>query len=202
MDMPTPCPRCGEVVELDDMVSHPNEFKTLVCENCRDKIEEENNRGSETDSFGNVVEWHADPDDCLINFSVNGVTVADWSFEDDPEFTLKCFMGIWNKAQSLTNNANIEALTAERDQLAAQCNQLRCQLEYFIGNTFEFNEGSEYIAEDIEELLSKTPEICLSYIRANAIREFAKETADGFSVPFVQDFAEDFIRNEAAKAGC
>lgn len=95
----------------------------------------------------------------------------------------------------------LEVITAERDKLAAQCNQLRAQLEYFIGNNFEFNEGSEYIAEDIEELLSKTPEICLSYIRANAIRQFAKETADGFSVPFVLDFAEDFIRIQAAKDG-
>lgn len=197
--MPTPCPRCGKIIELDDMVSHPNEFKTLVCEACHDQIEEENNRGFETDSFGNVVEWSACPDDCLINFSVNSVSVADWSYEDEPEFVLNCFMKIWNKAQSLTNNANIEVLTAERDQFAAQCNQLRAQLEYFIGNNFVFNEGSEYIAEDIEDLLSKTPEICLSYIRDNAIRSFAKETADGFSVPFVLDFAEDFIRNQAVK---
>lgn len=122
--MPTPCPRCSQVVELDDMVSHPNEFKTLVCEACHDKIEEENNRGSVTDSFGNLVEWHACPDDCLINFSVNSVSVADWSYEDDPEFVLNCFMEIWNKAQSLTNKANIEVLTAERDQLAARVSEL------------------------------------------------------------------------------
>lgn len=124
MDMPTPCPRCGEVVELDDMVSHPNEFKTLVCEECHDKIEEENNRGFEPDSFGNVVEWRADPDDGLINFSVNSVEVADWSYKDDPEVALRHFMTIWHKAQSLTNNAYLRELTAEREQLSSRVSEL------------------------------------------------------------------------------
>ncbi|MEL4249355.1 hypothetical protein [Shewanella xiamenensis] len=95
----------------------------------------------------------------------------------------------------------LKTVTAERDQLAAQCNQLRCQLEYFIGNTFEFNEGSEYIAEDIEELLSKTPEICLSDIRAKAIRDFAKESAEGFEMPFIEDLAEEWITRQVAKDG-
>ncbi len=124
----SPCPLCSNVVSSDDMLNHPKEFFTLVCRVCHDKIEDENNRGSETDSFGNVVEWHADPDDGLINFSVNGVEVADWSYEDDPEVALHHFMQIWNKAQSLTNNANIEALTTERDTLAVQLKDIEAQL--------------------------------------------------------------------------
>ncbi|MCG9964577.1 hypothetical protein [Shewanella cutis] len=166
MDMPTPCPRCGEVVEFDDMVRHPNEFKTLVCEDCHDKIEEENNRGSETDSFGNVVEWHADPDDGLINFSVNGVTVADWSFEDDPEDALNCFMKIWNKAQELTKNEKLEAITAERDQLAAKLAKLDKLATRFI-------EDSEEIAEFIDAMGGRN-----HLVLAKDIRDIADEMAD------------------------
>jgi len=124
MDMPTPCPRCGKVIELDDMVSHPNEFKTLVCEACHDLIEEENNRGFELDSFGNRVEWHAEPKHSLINFKVNDEEITVWGYEDDPELSFFNFMNIWNKAQSVTNKANIKALTAERDHLAARVSEL------------------------------------------------------------------------------
>lgn len=33
MEMPSPCPRCGEVYELDDLLVLPNS-QELVCEDC------------------------------------------------------------------------------------------------------------------------------------------------------------------------
>ncbi|MCE9773546.1 hypothetical protein LZ645_01120 [Shewanella algae] len=102
MDMPTPCPECGDIVELDDMVGHPENFRVLVCEDCRSRIEDENNRGEHTDAFNNKLEWIATPDDGLIEFKVNGEDLTTWSFEDDPEVCFADFLSIWNKAQELS----------------------------------------------------------------------------------------------------
>lgn len=167
MDMPTPCPRCGQVVEFEDMVNHPNEFKTLVCEDCHDKIEEENNRGSETDSFGNVVEWHADPDCGLIEFKVNGEEVSAWSYEDDPELAFHNFIEIWNKAQELTRNEKLEAITAERDQLAVKLTKLEDLVSRFIEDSeeiaefFEASGGRNHLvlAKDIREIADAMAEV-------------------------------------------
>ncbi|MGI2045986.1 hypothetical protein [Shewanella oncorhynchi] len=166
MDMPTPCPRCGEVVEFEDMVNHPNEFKTLVCEDCKDKIEEENNRGSETDSFGNVVEWHSDPDHGLIEFKANGEEVTAWCCEDDPEVSFHSFMEIWNKAQELTGKEKLEAITAERDQLAGKLAKLNHLAMIFV-------EDSEEIAEFFEASGGRN-----HLVLAKDVRELADEMAD------------------------
>ena len=99
MDTPTPCPECTNIVDLDDMVHHPNDFKTLVCEECEERIEEENNSGHEMDDYGNKLTWKATPDDGLIEMFVNGETVTEWVYEDDPEFSFNSFMRIWKKAQ-------------------------------------------------------------------------------------------------------
>ncbi|SEQ48075.1 hypothetical protein SAMN03080615_01618 [Amphritea atlantica] len=99
MDMPSPCPNCGNIVEFHDMVNHPNEFRTLVCEECHDQIQEENNRGDMVDKFGNRITWKADPDDGLIESSVNSEEIATWCYEDEAEATFLSFMEIWNKAQ-------------------------------------------------------------------------------------------------------
>lgn len=101
MDMPTPCPSCGDVVELCDMVSHPNEYKTLVCEYCHDKIEDDNNRGNVNDDFGNLIDWKYDTEDCSLNINVNGEHLTSWYCEDSAEDVFIGFMKIWNKAQSL-----------------------------------------------------------------------------------------------------
>lgn len=175
MDMPTPCPRCGEVVELDDMVSHPNEFKTLVCEACHDQIEEENNRGFETDSFGNRVEWHAEPKHGFINFNVNGEKVTYLGYEDDPEISFINFMNIWNKAQSLTNNENIEVLTAERDQLAAKLTKLDELASRFI-------DDSEEMAEFFDVMGGRN-----HLALANDIRKLADEMANVLNVKDAKD---------------
>lgn len=55
MDMPTPCPGCGDTVEFDEMLAHPNEFNTMVCDSCHNRIDEENNQGSEKDNYGNTL---------------------------------------------------------------------------------------------------------------------------------------------------
>lgn len=108
MDMPTPCPNCGEVVEFHDMVNHPDDYSNdMVCEDCRDRIEEDNNCGNNTDQFGNTIAWKADPDDGLIEFSVNGEELSEWSYEDDAEATFHDFMKIWNKAQASTQSHNL-----------------------------------------------------------------------------------------------
>ncbi|MBB1320568.1 hypothetical protein [Shewanella sp. SR43-8] len=106
MDMPTPCPHCGNVVELNDMVSHPNEFKSMVCEECHDLIETENNQGSFTDDYGNKLTWVATPDDGLLEIYVNGKNITTWGYEDDPEAFFSDFMAIWNKAQASTKSGN------------------------------------------------------------------------------------------------
>ncbi|MCT8857586.1 hypothetical protein K5M76_09350 [Shewanella xiamenensis] len=177
MDMPTPCPRCGEVVEFEDMVNHPNEFKTLVCEDCHDKIEEENNRGSETDSFGNVVEWHAEPDHGLIEFKSNGVEVAAWCYEDDPEIAFNNFMEIWNKAQDLTGNEKLETITAERDQLEAKLTKLDELATRFI-------EDSEEIAELFDAMGGRN-----HLVLAKDIREIADAMADVLNEQAAKDSA-------------
>ena len=100
MDMPSPCPACNEVVEFNDMVCHPNDRKQLVCEECRDRIEEENNCGSEKDAFGNELSWKADPDCGLLEIKVNGEGIVDWSYEDDPELDFGDFVKIWKAAQA------------------------------------------------------------------------------------------------------
>lgn len=101
MDTPTPCPRCGDVVDLDDMIQHPNEHRTLVCEECRDAIDEENNKGEHIDACGNKVKWSADPEWGSIEFSVNGEELATWGYEDDLEDAVRRFCAIWDKAVSL-----------------------------------------------------------------------------------------------------
>jgi hypothetical protein len=104
MDMPTPCPRCGVVVDLHDMVSHPNEFKSLVCESCHDAIEAENNQGLVIDSYGNKIAWEYLPDEELLEICANGELIATWLCEDEPEDSIKAFMVIWNKAQALVTS--------------------------------------------------------------------------------------------------
>lgn len=102
MDMPSPCPCCSEVVEFNDMVHHPNDFKQLVCEDCRERIEEENNCGEVTDDYGNKLTWKADPDCGLIEIKANGEDVVDWSYEDEPEVCFNDFLKIWKMAQAAT----------------------------------------------------------------------------------------------------
>lgn len=43
MDMPCPCPECGEWIELNDMVRTDGKIcdDKLVCEECYDKLENE-----------------------------------------------------------------------------------------------------------------------------------------------------------------
>jgi hypothetical protein len=101
MDMPTPCTNCGDIVEFDDMVSHPNEFRAMVCENCHDRIEEENNSGSTTDSYGNALNWKAYPDSGLVEIFANGEEVVSWCYEDEAECVFSEFVMIWKKAQAL-----------------------------------------------------------------------------------------------------
>ena len=99
MDMPTPCPSCRDVVEFNDMVNHPNDFKLMVCDDCHERIEDENNMGETTDDHGNKLSWKATPDDGLIEFSVNGEELTVWCYEDEPELAFSEFVKIWEKAQ-------------------------------------------------------------------------------------------------------
>lgn len=41
MDMPTPCPECGEVVEFNDMVKTDGKlsYHNMVCQDCHDELE-------------------------------------------------------------------------------------------------------------------------------------------------------------------
>jgi len=64
---------------------------------------------------------------------------------------------------------SIDIVKAERDALAAQNEMLQSELRYFIDGDFEFNEGSEHLADYIVEVLAKTPQQCLAEIRAEAI---------------------------------
>ncbi len=40
MDMPTPCPLCGEICELNDMYPMPKS-KNLCCKECYEELEGE-----------------------------------------------------------------------------------------------------------------------------------------------------------------
>ena len=103
MDMPTPCPNCGDIVEFHDMVDHPNEFKVMVCESCYDRIEEENNSGFDTDDYGNTLSWKVDPDCGLIEIFANGKEVVSWCYEDEAESVFSEFVKIWRCAQAAAN---------------------------------------------------------------------------------------------------
>ncbi|WP_445772880.1 hypothetical protein [Shewanella sp.] len=105
MDMPTPCPHCGVVVDFNDMVRHPSEFKLLVCESCHDAIEAENNQGLAIDNYGNKITWTSSPDEGLLEIDVNGENIATWVYEEVPEDSFSTFMTIWNKAQELTKSS-------------------------------------------------------------------------------------------------
>jgi len=105
METPTPCPNCGVICKFDDMVNHPNEFTALVCEDCYESIEQDNNCGFTMDNFNNKISWQAYPDDGLIEISVNGEELAAWGFEDDAEGAFSSFMEIWGKAQACTHVA-------------------------------------------------------------------------------------------------
>lgn len=99
MDMPTPCPGCGEAVEFNEMLAHPNEFVTMVCDRCHDRITEENNQGLEKDNYGNTLSWKATPDYGLIEISLNGEELVSWCYEDEPESVFNEFFTVWKKAQ-------------------------------------------------------------------------------------------------------
>lgn len=71
-----------------------------------------------------------------------------------------------------------EQALAEVKALKAQVEQLREQLEYFVSGSFEFNEGSEYIANDIQELLDKTPAQCLAEHDAEIARKARFDLAE------------------------
>jgi hypothetical protein len=103
MDMPTPCPNCGDIVEFHDMANHPNEFRVMVCESCHGRIEEENNSGSGTDNYGNTLRWKADPDDGLIEIFVNNEEVVSWAYEYEAEAYFSEFVKIWRCAQAAAN---------------------------------------------------------------------------------------------------
>ena len=105
MEMPTPCPECGEIVEFNDMVDHPNYEDHLVCTGCCDRVEEENNNGSDTDGYGNTLSWKADPDCGLIEIFVNGEEVVSWSYEDEADGVFSEFLKVWKMAQAATGTA-------------------------------------------------------------------------------------------------
>lgn len=42
MEMPVPCARCGEIVELNDCRTSKH-YDELVCRECYDELEEQNN---------------------------------------------------------------------------------------------------------------------------------------------------------------
>lgn len=102
MDMPTPCPRCGDVYEFNDLVYADN-YPHMVCEDCCEQINDENNSGTVTDRFNNVIMWKYFPDDGLIEFRVKDDTISEWSCEDGPETAVNRFMEIWNTAQDMAH---------------------------------------------------------------------------------------------------
>ncbi|MBM7070929.1 hypothetical protein JQC92_02585 [Shewanella sp. 202IG2-18] len=103
MDMPCPCPNCGNIVEMDDMCNHPEDFKTMVCDSCYDKLEEEMNSGQTQDHFGNVLSYRFISDESTIYFSVNGESFSEWNIEDcDPDMSFNYFVESWNKTQAIT----------------------------------------------------------------------------------------------------
>lgn len=102
--MPTPCSNCNEIVELNDMQNSPRSTdKFMVCDECDEKIQEEideeENSGSETDFFGNTIDWKYHPDDWLIYFYLNNEEVTCWSIEIEKEDAVDDFMKVWNLAQ-------------------------------------------------------------------------------------------------------
>jgi hypothetical protein len=100
MDMPCNCTECNQVVELNDMVKHPDDCNKLICENCHYRIEEENNSGKTTDGSGNTISWVHDPDDGLMTFFLDSVEITCWVTETEPEVTFLDFMNTWNMAQA------------------------------------------------------------------------------------------------------
>ncbi|MGB0894037.1 MAG: hypothetical protein ACPGUD_06475 [Parashewanella sp.] len=114
MDMPCPCPNCGNIVELNDMCNHPEDFKTMVCESCYDTLVDEMNSGETTDYFGNVLSYKYQPDDGLVTFFVNGKEQTQWGVEDDPESNFIEFVKTWNAAQETT----LRSIKLNKDEVA------------------------------------------------------------------------------------
>ncbi|MCT8874158.1 hypothetical protein [Shewanella xiamenensis] len=87
----------------------------------------------------------------------------------------------------------LKTVTAERDQLAAQVEALKHGVYHFNRSHGDLNPLLKAVAE--------SPKQCLSDIRAKAIRDFAKESAEGFEMPFIEDLAEEWITRQVAKDG-
>ncbi|MEL4248364.1 hypothetical protein [Shewanella xiamenensis] len=102
----------------------------------------------------------------------------------------------------------IDSLTTERDQLASQVEMLKSFIsQQAIPNLLVLSAdypqclGINSAITDAEELVKMAPVKCLADTRAKAIRDFAKESADGCEMPFIEDLAEEWITRQAAKDG-
>lgn len=102
----------------------------------------------------------------------------------------------------------IDSLTAERDQLASQVEMLKSFIsQQAIPNLLVLSAdypqclGIDSAITDAEELVKMAPVKCLADIRAKAVRDFAKESAQGCSMPFIKVLAEEYITRQSAKGG-
>ncbi|MCU8057738.1 hypothetical protein L5L78_15810 [Shewanella sp. SM34] len=102
----------------------------------------------------------------------------------------------------------IDSLTTERDQLASQVEMLKSFIsQQAIPNLLVLSTdypqclGIDSAITDAEELVKMAPVKCLADIRAKAVRDFSKESADGCSMPFIKVLAEEWITRQAAKGG-
>jgi len=88
---------------------------------------------------------------------------------------------IYFYTDKLKRSCNICEYEKEIAELKAQVKLLIGELEYFVSDDFEFNEGSEHIIEDIDKVLDATPEQCLNQIKAKTIRHcIAKFSVNNF----------------------
>ena len=102
----------------------------------------------------------------------------------------------------------LEAITAERDQLAAHVAMLKSFIsQQAIPNLLVLSAdypqclGINSAITDADELVKMAPDKCLADIRAKAICDFAKESAEGCEMPFIEDLAEEWITRQSAKVG-
>lgn len=102
----------------------------------------------------------------------------------------------------------IDSLTTERDQLASQVEMLKSFIsQQAIPNLLVLSDdypqclGIDSAITDAEELVKMEPVKCLADIRAKAVSDFAKESAEGCSMPFIKVLAEEYITRQSAKGG-
>lgn len=158
-----------------------------------------------------------DMEDFTLDMIIAQAKAAQLKKETDAEKLPALFDKTLNAL--VTACEKLEAITAERDQLANELEEVKALFVDAIGDGWydgymerikdeksDDCDDHSFTEEDVmhwsehyesEHRYSKS----IADIRAKAIRDFAKESAEGFEMPFIEDLAEEWITRQAAKDG-